>query len=436
MKSWGEYIKVELKKEPGVMLFSYPYSFLWRNIDENTVKGAWQKTNRAKEKIVYIHIPFCKRKCFFCGFVSYFHSPYQLIRKYVHYLKKEMEVLLPCASSLPTVTLQIGGGTPSLLGEKELGDIFQTIHRLANLRKETEISIDIFPDDSITAAKLKLLKASGVNRISLGIQTFDDRIKKICNRFDTRRRNIEIYNLARKIGFQKINFDLIFGLPHQTLKSWLDTLSLTVELGPENICVMSLVARHPKLAFYKHVRNADVRRLLGIFYLTRRFLIQRGYTQVSKSYYVKKGFSYNFKNSFQSLVPVLGLGLNSISENDNLIYKNTQELNRYFTALHNDKLPIQKGYMRQGKDRIRNYVINKFTYLRIDREEFRNYFKKDIRYYFYTAIRSLAKFKLIKVGRKSIELTPKGMFYTALVNRCFYDFKVLKKKEELYKNIS
>ena len=163
MKNWEAYIRNELKRDPGILLLVYPYTFLWKDISEAKVKEIWKKPNSSKEKIVYIHIPFCKRKCFFCNFVAYFNTPYTLITKYVNYLKKEIEIIAPLTSSLVTDYLSIGGGTPNLLREKELEDILKTTHKFINLKEEATMSIEIFPDESINVSKLKLLKDYGMN---------------------------------------------------------------------------------------------------------------------------------------------------------------------------------------------------------------------------------------------------------------------------------
>ncbi len=436
MVSWEAYIKEELKKEPGILLLAYPYTFLWNPVSEAKVKEVWKNPNSLKEKVVYVHIPFCKRKCTFCNFVSYFNIPYSLTKKYIGYLKKEMEMLSPLTSSFTTTSLCIGGGTPNIFKEKESEYILKIIHKFMNLNKEIEMSIELTPDDSINASKLKLLKDYRINRISLGIQSFDDRIKRICNRFDTAQQNIKIYNIARKIGFNNINFDLIFGLPNQTFRSWLKTLTLTAKLGPEHISVYPLSARHSQISLYEYAKRIDVKKMINTFNFTKKFLTKEGYFQISRYWYVKRGVSYKYNECCSDLVPLLGLGLNSISYNSNFTYKNTPDLKKYFSALNQDKLPIENGYTFIEKDRMRNYIIRKITYLRIDREDFKKNFGRDMGYYFGKIIRILTKFNLIKVDKKYIKLTSQGIFYTALVKRCFYNFNILKAKEAFYKNIS
>jgi len=436
MKSWKEYIKHELKREPGILLLAYPYTFLWKPVTEAKVREIWKKSNPSKEKIVYIHIPFCKRKCFFCNFVAYFDSSYNLIRKYVDYLKKEIELTSSFSFFLPTNYFSIGGGTPNLLQEKELEDILKTVHKFMNLKKKAIMSIEIFPDESINANKLKLLKEYGVNRLSFGIQSFDDKIKRICNRFDTRQQNIKIYNTARRMGFKNINFDLMFGLPKQTLRNWIETLTLTVKLKPEHICVSPLTARYSKILFYEYMKTTDVKKTIDMSNLTRDFLTKKGYFQASRHSYVKRESVDIYNDFFSMLTPALGLGLNSVSSNSNFTYKNTPDLKKYFFDLGHNKLPVEKGYVLKGKDKMGNYITRKIGHLRIDRQDFKKHFGKDIKYCFRKVIQGLEKFKLIDIDKNFIRLTQKGIFYEALVKRCFYDFNILRKKEAFYKNIS
>jgi oxygen-independent coproporphyrinogen III oxidase len=434
MKTWKAYIKDELKKEPGILLLAYPYTFLWKPVSDKKVRQVWGKPNSFREKAVYIHVPFCRNKCLFCNFVSYFNAPSHIISRYVECLIKEMKALSSLTEHLSTDSLCLGGGTPNLLDEGSLKLILKSASDYMHLNKGTEISMEIYPDDSMEAGKLKLLRDCGINRISLGIQSFDNKIKKACKRFDTKKQNVRLYDLSRKAGFNNINLDLMFGLPGQSPESLLDSLTLAVKLSPEHISVYPLSARHPQVSFYKQMKGIEVRSLIDTFNFIRRFLTGKGYFQISRYWYVKKGASYRYNECCSDLVPWLGIGLNSISYNSNFIYKNTPDLKKYMFDLDNGILPVEKGYTLRGKDIISNYIIRKITYLKIDRNDFKRTFGKDIMYYFRDQMIALEGFGLIKIGRGNIELTPKGIFYEALVKRCFYDYKILRKKEEFYKN--
>jgi oxygen-independent coproporphyrinogen III oxidase len=431
MRSRVEYIRQELKREPGILLLAYPYSFLWHRIEEEKIRQRWENLCRAEEKVAYIHIPFCRAKCSFCGFVAYFNSPYELIRKYVRYLAKEIKAVAPLVSRLTTDSLRIGGGTPSLLKEDELARIFRAARSL-NLKKDAEISMEVFPDSSETASRLKAMKDLGINRISLGIQSFDDRIKRECNRSDSRNDNVRVYDAARKTGFRSINFDLMFGLPRQTSGSWEDTLRVTVRLKPEQVTIYPLAARHPKIALYGHARNTDVGAMIRTFEFTRDFLGEKGYRPVNRYLYVKESSPYIYKESFSSLAPVLGLGLNSISYVSDFTYKNTPRLNEYFRALARGRLPVDTGYELRGSEIMVNYVFRKITYGAIARDEFRQRFGTDIVSQFGRILGILERFNLITVDSKQVALTPQGVYYTSLVKRCFFDFSLLRKKEAYY----
>lgn len=436
MKSWREYIKGELNKDPGILLLAYPYTFLWGRASENKVRKVWHKQNLMGEKIVYIHIPFCERKCYFCNFTAYFNQSYDLIRRYVRCLKKEMKLVSSFTHHLRTNYFSIGGGTPSILHEKELGDILKTARNFMNFRKDAVMSIELFPDGSTNGSKLKLLKDYGINRISLGIQTFDNKIKRACNRFDSARENIQIYNKARKTGFSNINFDLMFGLPNQTLDSWRKTLNLTVKLAPDHLCICPFTARNPKIPLYNYMQKKDVKEMIQTFDFTRDFLSKRGYSQVSRHSYVKKETPDIYNDFFSMFTPALGLGLNSVSYNSNFTYKNTADLMEYVSCLNNNKLPVEKSCVLQGKYKIGNYIARRIGHLMIDRNDFREHFGRDVIYYFRGVIQNLAEFRLIDIDKDYIKLTSRGLFYEALVKRCFYGFNILRNKSSFYKNIS
>ncbi|MDD4939475.1 MAG: coproporphyrinogen-III oxidase family protein [Candidatus Omnitrophica bacterium] len=435
MKSWRGYIKEELNKDPGILLLAYPYTFLWSHVNEGEARGAWHKHSHEPEKIVYIHIPFCERKCFFCDFTAYFSQPYSLIKKYIGSLKKEMKLASSFTRRFLTNYLSIGGGTPSILREAELAGVLKTARDTMDFKSGAVMSVEIFPDGSINDSKLRLLKDHGVNRISLGIQSFDDKVKKRCNRFDTLDQDVHIYNRARKTGFDNINLDLMFGLPGQSLGSWRKTLSLTVQLGPEHICICPLTARRAEIPFYEYMRTVDIKNMRRIFHFTRDFLDAKGYSQVSRHSYVKKRSIDIYNDFFSMLTPVLGLGLNSLSYNSDLTYKNTAELKKYFSYLDKGRLPVEKGFRLRGKYLMGNYIVRSMGHFTLDRRDFKERFGKDITYYFRRAVQVLKEFKLIEIDKNSVNLTPKGIFYEALVKRCFYSLKILRDKEAFRKEI-
>jgi len=351
-------------------------------------------------------------------------------------LKKEIKLFSPLTSHLATTSLCIGGGTPNILKEKELEGILLQAHKFMNLEKDAEMGIELYPDDSVYASKLKLLKRYRINRISLGIQSFDNRIKKICNRFDSREQNIKVFETARKLGFNNINFDLIFGLPNQTRQSFSDTLSLAVKLYPEQISMYPLAARHSQILFYKYTRKRDVQDSINTFDFARDFLAKKGYAQISRYWYMKRGAGvrYKYNECCSDLMPWLGLGLNSISYYSNFTYKNTPVLEKYLTALERGKLPVEKGYAFGEKDTMRNYVIRKMNYSKVGREGFKKIFREDLIYIFRRIIKVLKKFDLVDVNKEYLALTARGIFYEALVKRCFYAFGALRKKEAFYRD--
>ena len=182
-----------------------------------------------KEIGIYIHIPFCKKKCLYCDFNS-FDNQNGLIDNYIDALIKEIESY----KVKDLYTIYIGGGTPSYIDEKYIVKILNL------LPSAQEITIEINPG-TITYEKLLEYKKAGINRISIGLQVADDNILKIIGRIHTLKEFEEAYNLVRKVGFTNVNVDLMFGLPTQTLENFKQSIEYLIDLNPEHISAYSLI---------------------------------------------------------------------------------------------------------------------------------------------------------------------------------------------------
>ena len=188
-----------------------------------------------KEISLYIHIPFCKQKCFYCDFPSYAGKE-SLMDEYVEALNKE---ILDKASKYIIKSIFIGGGTPSYLTNDQLDSLLKTINNL-NFNNEIEFTIECNPG-TLTKENLIIMKKNNVNRLSIGLQATNDLLLKSIGRIHTYEEFKNNYLLAREIGFENINIDLMFGLPNQSLEDWKETLKEIVNLNPDHISAYSLI---------------------------------------------------------------------------------------------------------------------------------------------------------------------------------------------------
>ncbi len=192
-----------------------------------------------KELGIYVHIPFCKQKCIYCDFISYSNKN-DLIEQYIKALKQEIKNNAQNVSEYEITTIYIGGGTPSYIESKQIAGILETITQSYNVKKTAEITIEVNPGTA-TKEKFQDYVETGINRISIGLQSCNDDLLKMIGRIHTYEDFLNTYNLAQEVGLKNINVDLMIGLPNQTLEDVKDSLERIIKLSPEHISVYSLI---------------------------------------------------------------------------------------------------------------------------------------------------------------------------------------------------
>ena len=188
---------------------------------------------------IYIHIPFCKRKCYYCDFIS-FSGKQKLIEQYINSLKEEISNYKINREEYLIQTIYFGGGTPSFIDSSYIIEIIDTLKQKFNISKDSEITIEVNPG-TVDEQKLQDYYNAGINRISFGLQSTKSELLKLVGRIHSYSSFLDAYNLARKIGFKNINVDLMIGLPVQTIEDVEKDLERIVELKPEHISVYSLI---------------------------------------------------------------------------------------------------------------------------------------------------------------------------------------------------
>ena len=307
-----------------------------------------EKQNQELE--LYIHIPFCVRKCLYCDFVSFAGKEAEQAR-YVDALLNEIKSYATLFGECHVSSVYIGGGTPTVLETEQLLAVIETLvksfsvtgtkekrrgwHAQKLKRPETEFTIECNPG-TVDLKKLKCLKKAGVNRISFGLQSADDGELKALGRIHTFADFMDSFEAARDAGFDNINVDLMQAIPHQTLAGWLKTLSVVSSLGPEHISAYSLIVEEGT-PFYERQQagnlplpDEDCER--EIYYTTRDFLGKAGYIRYEISNYAKPGFACRHNAGYWKRTSYLGLGLNASSLYRETRWKNTADLRAYMDA--------------------------------------------------------------------------------------------------------
>ena len=282
---------------------------------------------------LYLHMPFCVRKCAYCDFLS-FPSGAETQRMYAKRLMKDIDVMGKRYGEIPVETIFIGGGTPSVPDSALIVEIMEHVRHAFHVADGAEISMEANPG-TVTREKLTDDRKAGINRLSFGLQSANDRELKLLGRIHTWAEFLESFTLARECGFANLNIDLMSALPGQTCESWKETLSRVTDLDPEHISAYSLIIEEGT-PFGERYGSEEGRKLLPdedsereMYHETKRFLKDCGYERYEISNYAKPGRECRHNIGYWTGVPYLGLGLGASSYLDGCRFTVNPDMKQY-----------------------------------------------------------------------------------------------------------
>ncbi len=280
---------------------------------------------------IYIHIPFCVRKCGYCDFLS---GPTDegTKKEYVEKLLEEIEQYADLLGQRRTETIFFGGGTPSILDAKYIVQIMESLKKYGNISGDAEISLEANPG-TVTKEKILLWKKAGINRLSFGLQSADDEELKKLGRIHTWEEFTDNFYLARSCGFSNINVDLMSALPGQTVDSWKRTMEKVTALNPEHISAYSLIIEEGTLFYDAYADHPELlpseEEERTMYYETKAYLSSKGYERYEISNYAKPGYECRHNLSYWERTDYLGLGLGAASLLGNVRKSNQSSLEKY-----------------------------------------------------------------------------------------------------------
>ena len=312
---------------------------------------------------LYLHIPFCLRKCLYCDFLSA-PADRQTIDRYVRALCAQLSREADGCKDYWVDTVFFGGGTPSLLTPEQIADVLACVRACYRLSQDAEITVESNPG-TLTPEKLEGYLRAGINRLSMGLQsTFDAELKAL-GRLHDYRTFVENYHSARQAGFSNINVDLMSALPGQTLSGWLETLRRTADLGPEHISAYSLILEEgtPLYALYQDGGEKAPAPLPGeeqerlMYEQTKQVLAGYGYRRYEISNYARPGYECRHNIGYWTRRPYLGVGLGSASLLEETRWKVTGDLETYldffFPEKQTGERPLQdRAVLRQERQQL------------------------------------------------------------------------------------
>jgi oxygen-independent coproporphyrinogen-3 oxidase len=349
---------------------SYPTAVEFKDLSPEDIADEFKSD---KPLSLYFHLPFCRSACYFCGCNVVYTSKADKRTKYIEYLKKELEILSKYLDTNRIIRqLHFGGGTPTFFTPEELEEVYKLIYNyFKNFEEDAEISVEIDPR-FFSKEHMDVMKKYGVNRISFGVQDFNEETQKAVNRIQPFEITKEAVDTARDAGIKSINIDLIYGLPFQSLETFKKTLEKVIKLNPDRLAVFNY-AHVPWLK--KGMRKIDETTLptpeekLKIFKYVIDFFENHGYIMVGMDHFAKpedelfkaieKGELHrNFQGyTTKGGADLIGVGLTSISETENAYFQNYKDLKNYEKAIDEGKLPVFRGVILNEEDKIRKYVI-------------------------------------------------------------------------------
>ncbi|NPV72807.1 MAG: radical SAM family heme chaperone HemW [Pelotomaculum sp.] len=363
---------------------------------------------------LYVHVPFCVKKCLYCGFVS-FRLDREAAGLYLNALLREIELYgaALCGSEKEVSSLFIGGGTPTCLPGDGLIKILQALKVHFRLLPECEVTVEANPG-TVTLGGLSVLREAGVNRLSLGVQSFQDRLLKVLGRAHGSGEAEKAVRLARQAGFANLNLDFIFGIPGQTAAEWLETLEKAVELAPEHIAVYGLQLEEgtplERAVAGGGLEPCPEELELFMYRTAVEYLKKHGYIHYEISNFARPGRECLHNLGYWLNRPYLGLGPAAHSCFRGERFANEPSLERYCRLLSRGVFPVQERHALSLAEEMAETMFLGLRLIRgVDLEGFRSRFGRRAEEVYRNEIARLTGAGLVKLDGRFLALTGKGL---------------------------
>lgn len=412
------------------------------------------KTNygeNLRDLSLYFHIPYCDTLCYFCGCNMIVTRNHDRMREYIKYLKNEIDLLRQYLNPDRKVAqLHWGGGTPTSLSPEEINSLISYINNSFDFRSNAEVGCEIDPR-GLTKEHLIALREGGFNRISMGVQDFNEKVQKYVNRIQPEEMTRQVVEWVRELGFQSINLDLMYGLPFQTIETFEKTLDKVLKLSPDRIAVFNYahvpwLKKHQALIHPEDLPSPQEK--LNILKLTIEKLTSNGYVFIGMDHFAKpddeltialreKKLYRNFQGySTNAGCDLYAFGITSISQLENVYAQNVKTEKEYFHSLDNEKFPIFRGYRLNDDDQIRRTVIMRLMCdFELNFNEIESKYKIDFRNYFHKSLENLKEMTsdgLVEILNDKIKVTEMGRLLIRNIAMKFDGFIERKQDEMKY----
>ncbi len=361
---------------------------------------------------LYLHFPFCLRKCYYCDFLSY-QGMKEWIEPYINALCTELREWKQHLSDCRVQTIYLGGGTPTIISAEKLAYVLDVCTSSFHVQENAEITIEGNPG-TIRREQLSLLKRAGVNRLSIGLQAWQAKHLETLGRIHGSEDFVNSVDMARNAGFDNINVDVMFGLPDQTLDEWMETLNRVCMLGIEHVSMYSLKVEEGtmlhtwfsqgKICLPTHEEDRNM------YYSGRDFLCQHGLEQYEISNFALPGRESSHNLIYWNNEEYIGCGNGAHSHFNNERFSNLSHIKDYIDAVITGTSRIEyRERISEADQRFETIMLNLRMVKGISKKSFAQRFGKDIHYYYGDVIRKLVDKKMLVEDEEYIRLTLRGM---------------------------
>lgn len=378
-----------------------------------------------KELGLYVHIPFCVKKCGYCDFLSWCGTSEEK-ETYVQALLKEIESYREFARGYRVSTVFVGGGTPSVLEAGQMEGVLGNIQEVFELEKKPEITLEMNPG-TVTEEKLQCYKENGVNRLSIGLQSVKNEKLEVLGRIHSYEEFLESYELARKAGFTNISVDLISSIPGQKLEEWKEELAALSALSPEHISVYQLIIEAETPFYEKYAEHEellpDEEESREIYLWTGSFLKEQGYEQYEISNYAKPGKESRHNLKYWERGDYLGLGLGAASMVRNIRMSNTKDMKTYLERCGQPKTMREDVRFLEEARQMEEFMFLGLRKTRgVSRKEFRRIFGQEMDMVYEKALHKCLENGMLKEHKDRVYLSEEGVLLSnAVLSEFLFD---------------
>jgi oxygen-independent coproporphyrinogen III oxidase len=378
---------------------SYPTAPEWGSVDAKAILAKVLETATAGKAIsLYVHIPFCQQQCWYCGCNTIIRKQSHHADTYLDYLFREITLMTAhLDKKLRVSQIHFGGGSPNFLSNEQMTRLMEHLKTCFEIDFTGEVAIEIDPRTS-THEQVYFLRSCGFNRLSMGIQDFNKDVQEAINRVQAYEHIASLVKAAREVNFNSINFDLVYGLPRQTVENFQETLRLTAQLKPDRLALYSFAYLPQVKSYMKLIKPETLPNTadkLSLYLAARHYFYEHNYTEIAMDHFALESdelavafrtgrLKRNFMGyTVQEMEDSIGFGVSSISYIGDAYFQNDKEIKSYYKAIVDGALPVHKGLILNSDDLYRKWVINELMCsLKVSKRIFKEQFGKNFDCYF------------------------------------------------------